>query len=158
MATTVSSLNCPNCGGKIQLTAGTKSAYCPYCGSNLAIDNGEITMHVYNHTYDEAELRRIELEEEHRRQDRFDREQRERAAAEESRRLESEYASRKRKWRIALILSLVLVVVFVAVYDNVPQPIHDAIAIAGGSLVLFVWPALVIWRLIIFIKRPRKRK
>lgn len=154
MATTISALNCPNCGGRIQPPAGAKNTFCPYCGSALAIDDGEITVHIHQHTYDEAELRRIELEEEHRKQEKL--EQRERDA--EAKRLENQYSHRKKRWRITLVSSIVLIVVFASIYDMVPQPFHDVVAVFAGSILLFGLPALIIWRVVMFVKRPRKRE
>ena len=156
MATTLHTLNCPSCGGRIHPAPNAKRVYCPYCGSAIAIDDGSITVHIHN--YDEAELRRIELEEEHRRQAKFEQEQRERTAAEGTWQLERQYSRHKIAWRISLITSIVVIVLFSAIYDGVPQPLHDGIAIFGGLTVLFIWPALVVWRVAMLVRYLYRRK
>ena len=54
-------ISCPKCGGAIQLPPEKGAFYCMYCGTQLAFDDGSIT--VTHRTVDEARMKEIALEE-----------------------------------------------------------------------------------------------
>ena len=53
-------LSCPGCGGTIEVTEGSRLAFCPYCGSALAItaDDAGVTRLMYKMEITEAEAER----------------------------------------------------------------------------------------------------
>lgn len=47
MSVKITALECPVCGGAIEVTPGSKISYCPYCGSKLLIvDDSEQTINI----------------------------------------------------------------------------------------------------------------
>lgn len=36
----IENIKCPNCGGTLEVTAGVKLMTCPYCNSDVHIDDG----------------------------------------------------------------------------------------------------------------------
>lgn len=138
---------CPECGGQIQIPPDIDTAYCTYCGTKIFVDDGSKTIHIHN--YDEAELRRIEIEEQRRKEEKAEREERERQARIEAERHSEELARYKKKWRTVLVSTIAFVLVSVYIVDLLPTAVQDAIYLTTGIIVLFVWPGL-------FIKRPSK--
>lgn len=55
------SLRCPCCTGKLAIKPDQKFVLCPYCGSNLFFDDGNVT--ITKKHIDEAAIKRIEAEE-----------------------------------------------------------------------------------------------
>lgn len=51
-------LNCSACGGNIQIEAGRKSCFCPYCGTQLFMDDGSKV--ITYRTVDEARIQEDE--------------------------------------------------------------------------------------------------
>lgn len=74
MSIKITALECPVCGGAIEVTPGSKISYCPYCGTKLLIvDDNEKTVNInqninkninINKTYeDKAKIEQIRSEE-----------------------------------------------------------------------------------------------
>ena len=72
------SLNCPNCGGAVNIPEGVSRFFCTYCGSQIQIDDGKIIIDLnaninaninlnqqYRYT-DVARLKELELQEKER--------------------------------------------------------------------------------------------
>ena len=58
----VVALVCPQCGGNIDARDGTTKCFCPYCGTELHLDDE--TIRIENHVYDEARLRELQMADE----------------------------------------------------------------------------------------------
>lgn len=97
------SLNCPNCGASVDIPEGVSRFYCTYCGSQIQIDDGKITIDLnaninLNHQYsDVARLKELELQEQERER--------------------QELAAKKEKWKpvwwiLALIGSIACYILF----------------------------------------------
>ena len=54
---------CPACGADLNLEIDRDYFYCPYCGSKVANHDQRIVVEHVSRTIDEAEIKRIELEE-----------------------------------------------------------------------------------------------
>ena len=101
-----------------------------YCGTQIAIDDGSIHLH----TYDEAELKRVELEKQER--------DREHAALER-------YEARHRTWVFGVIGWAVLLAVFMVLTAATPKgTINDVITLAAGCVLVF-------GPIVLIVARPR---
>lgn len=130
MAVRLVPLVCPSCGGRIQVPEGTKSCYCMYCGTQIAIDDGSIHLH----TYDEAAIKRVELENQERLA--------ELAALER-------YEKRHRVWVFCIVGWVVLVGIFMVLTTLIPEGnVNQAVTLVAGCI-LFFGPV------VLFIARPR---
>ena len=49
-------LKCPSCGANISLEGEHKKAYCPYCGTQVLIDDGVVRQEIVHRYVDEAEI------------------------------------------------------------------------------------------------------
>jgi hypothetical protein len=111
-----------------------------YCGSQIVIDDGSQTINIHN--FDEAEIRRIELE------------------AEENRKHDEAYETFERKrvpWRIAVVVWLAVVTALLvaseAVVTRAPD-LEDTLVLAAGCVLIFGFIALLVLR----PRRPRRRR
>ena len=127
---------CPSCGGQIQVPPDRKTCFCTYCGTQIALDDGTQTINI--HHFDEAELRRIELE------------------AEETKRLDEaqeRYEAQRKVWRIAIFAWLVVITVLMVVSTILDEVTggSEALDILAGCILIFGPIALL-------VLRPRKPK
>ena len=56
----VAALTCPNCSASVAMSSDRAMSYCPYCGAQLAFNDG--TVNVVYRTIDEAKLKKAEAE------------------------------------------------------------------------------------------------
>lgn len=136
MSVRVVPLTCPSCGGRIRVPEGTKRCFCMYCGTQIAIDDGSIHLH----TYDEAELKRVELEREER--------AREQAALEKYEARRHNWVLCVLGWAVALGVSLVLTAIMT------DGPANDAVSLAAGSVLVFGPIVLIVAR----PKHPQRKR
>ena len=54
-------INCPNCGGNINLEKDVQRCFCPYCGSQVLIDDGVQRSEISYR--DEAKILELQLQE-----------------------------------------------------------------------------------------------
>lgn len=58
-------LECPGCGANLELKEDNRDfAFCEYCGAKIMLDDYRSSQHITKHIIDEAQLRRIEAEQE----------------------------------------------------------------------------------------------
>ena len=130
-------LTCPKCGGQLSVPTDAKRCFCTYCGTQIEIDDGSVTVHLHNH--DEAELKRIELE-----QARLAQEEKRQAALE----------GYRKQWRIALIAYIAFIVFLTVpvnfVKESIPA-IYNAVNTVFGLVIL-------VGAIALFVFRPRKKK
>ena len=56
----VVSLKCPDCQANIEIQEGKKKCFCSYCGRQLLLDDGSVT--ITHRTIDHTRIREVELE------------------------------------------------------------------------------------------------
>ena len=145
------SLNCPNCGGSVNIPEGVSRFYCTYCGSQIQVDDGKITIDLnanitLDHRYtDVARLKELDLQEQDRK-----------------RQIEQRRIDTKRKICCVLTLLVSICVYFVGLYcignfENVMEKIgaiFSAIAAAAGPIAsIIIAPQQ--WRSKTIIERPK---
>ena len=58
-------LECPGCGANLTLKDDNRDfAFCEFCGAKIMLDDHRSTQHITKHIIDEAQIKRIELEQE----------------------------------------------------------------------------------------------
>ncbi|MDO4797045.1 MAG: hypothetical protein Q4A01_03390 [Coriobacteriales bacterium] len=129
-------LTCPNCGGRLEIPTDLKQCFCTYCGTRIAIDDGSVTIHVHN--YDEAELRRIELENE-----RHEQEEREEASR----------AKKRKVWRIALLAYIAITLLMAAISGAIKSVLP--VVYDGVSTLMAIF--LIVGAIALFLQRPGKK-
>ena len=130
-------LTCPKCGGQLQIPPETSKCYCTYCGTQIIVDDGSTTIHVHN--YDEAELKRIELERE-----RLTREGDEQVA----------WSERRKKWRIALLAYFAIIFILSAIsspFKESAPAIYKVFSTLTGTF-------CIVGGIALFMQRPGKKK
>ena len=131
------SLNCPNCGAVVKIPDGVERFLCPYCHSQIQIDDGKITIDLnaninLNHQYtDVAKMRELELREE----ERIRREERQLA--------------KERKERLQPVICILVIVLGIIIYifscilaanDN---EVIGRIFSVLGAFVGFIYPFVI---------------
>ncbi len=138
------SLNCPNCGGSVNIPEGVSRFYCTYCGSQIQVDDGKITIDLnaninLDHRYtDVARLKELELQEKEQKQ-------------KEEEKLQEK--KKKKEWVLTLLIAIIVYALNVAIglkFDNKIGKIAKTIAI----IVAIVVPIALI---IMFPKDWRKK-
>lgn len=125
---------CPSCGAHIEIPPDRAVCFCTYCGTQIVVDDGTQTINIHN--FDEAEMRRVELEaQELRRQD---------EALED-------YERRHRTWRFVVVGWVVLVIVLFAMAG-----LTDSESAAFSSLALTIAGVLIFGPVALFVLRPRR--
>ena len=137
MAVSLVPLSCPKCGGQLQIPQGVREVQCSFCGTQITVDDGSQTLHV--HKYDEAELKRLELE-----QEKLKQEQMEAQKLEEHRKL----------WRKALIIYIAAVFGLTAI----SSPLKDAVPALYGFLTTVVGLLALVGGVALYVQRPGKKK
>ena len=135
---------CPNCGGQVQIPEGTTTCFCTFCGTQIAVDDGSQTFHV--HTYDEAEIRRLEFEEERERKE-FERSERELRA----------YEDRHRVWRrcvLGWVIAIVVLLALTTIGETAFPSANETITVVAGGVLVLGPIVLVVLR----PRRPRRRR
>ena len=130
-------LTCPKCGGQLSVPTDAKRCFCTYCGTQIAIDDGSVTVHLHNH--DEAELRRVELE-----QERLEREERKR----------SEFEEYRKRWRIALVAYIALIFILATPMNIIKENIPAVYGFVSTVFALFV----LVGGIVLFVFRSGKKK
>ena len=138
MATKLIPLVCPRCGGALQIPEDADKVFCTYCGTQIIVDDDAVTVHMHN--YDEAALRRLELEEQRR--------ERELLAQE---RLDVQVEAYRKKWRIAFIGYFVVVALLLTVTSLLPKDTtaNKTVSALAGFVLLFAPIPL-------FVLRPKR--
>ena len=115
---------CPSCGAELNLETDRDYFYCPHCGSKVLQQNERIVIEHVNRTVDEAQMRKIELEE----RIRQDKKQEE---------LERDIALRK----FGKVTTIASAVGFLASYlaDNSLQPIIRMLALSFAFVGIAFW-------------------
>ena len=125
---------CPNCGAHIEIPPDRETCFCTYCGTQIVVDDGTQTINIHN--FDEAEMRRVELEaQEPRRQD---------EALED-------YERRHRTWRLAVVGWVVALIALFVITEIVDS---EALLVAAGGIMIFGPIALIVAR----PRRPRRKR
>ena len=125
---------CPNCGAHIEIPPDRETCFCTYCGTQIVVDDGAQTINIHN--FDEAELRRVELE------------------AQELRRhdeAEEDYERRHRTWRLAVVGWVVALIALFVITEIVDS---EALLVAAGGIMIFGPIALIVAR----PRRPRRKR
>lgn len=136
MAVKLVPIVCPKCGGQIQVPPDRPTCFCTYCGTQIMLDDGSQTINIHN--YDEADLKRVELE------------------AEELKYYSVEqaaYEQRHRTWRFAVVgwvVLMIVLLVLVGLTDS-DSSMFTAVAMAVTGVLLLGPVALI-------VLRPRKPK
>ena len=135
------SLDCPNCGGHVQIDEDIDVCFCMYCGQQLLLKNRQVII-----VRDEAKLRELELQEEERK--RQEEQAKAKLAAEIAKqKLEEEkHRQQVREWLRLLIVTplcgIILPIIIVWLFK-----------LFGGQNVLFVILIIVLF-LIVFVVLP----
>lgn len=136
MAVKLVPIVCPKCGGQIQVPPDRPTCFCTYCGTQIMLDDGSQTINIHN--FDEADIRRVELE------------------AEELKYYNVEqaaYEQRHRTWRFAVVGWAVLMIVLFALAGVV-----DGDNAAYGAIAASLLGALIFGPIALIVLRPRKPK
>ncbi len=127
-------LTCPSCGASLQIPEGKERFFCTFCGSQIQVDDGRITIDInanvnVNQRYtDVARMRELDLQEK------------------EQECLENEKRRNRRRkiyWVLALLISIliyVLCMVACASFDNVLRNISGIFA----SILAFLSPIVLL--------------
>lgn len=127
-------LTCPSCGASLQIPEGKDRFFCTFCGSQIQVDDGRITIDInanvnVNQRYtDVARMRELDLQEK------------------EQERLEDENRRNRRRkfyWVLALLISIliyVLCMVVCASFYNALRSVFRKIA----SIIAFLSPIVLL--------------
>ena len=136
----VKSLKCPNCGAALEIPEERKTFFCKYCGSQIYIDDGKITIdintniNIDNRYTDVARLRELELQEQER---------------ERQESIVKKNQSKKLKWVLTLIISILLYILFTFVACITPVELE----IISGFIAPVVFAIISI---VLLITRPKE--
>ncbi len=139
MSVTLVPLTCPSCGGQLQIPEGTRQCYCTYCGTQIVVDDGSINLNVH----DDAQVMRTRAEIE--RQGRIDA---------QAQRRQRQYEVAAKRWKIALVIWLVVSGVMLALQAPVKSAAPDfaqTYLVINGAVLVFGLVGLVVLR----PRRPR---
>ncbi len=141
------SLDCPNCGGHVQIDEDVDVCFCMYCGQQLLLKNRQVVI-----IRDEAKLRELELQEEERKRQE-EQAKAKRAAEIAKQKLEEEKHRRQvRDWVYLLIGTPICGIILIKILGMHRELIDSSDIYSGIGIVLFfiivvVLPILIITRL-----------
>ena len=126
---TIINMECPNCGGRIKVNGNQNSCICPFCDSQLTIDDGKF------HIVDEAKIMEIQFEQQKyldAKQKEIDRKNRQDA-----------WRHKFRFWCLMQPVLLLITYVFGYIYRNFSFKLFQYIALIGLSVylgIIFIGP------------------
>ena len=141
------SLDCPNCGGHVQIDEDVDVCFCMYCGQQLLLKNRQVVI-----IRDEAKLRELELQEEERKRQE-ERVKAKQAAEIAKQKLEEEkHRQQVRDWLWLLIgtpLCGLLLTIILGMHGELigASDLYSGIGSALALIIFVVLPILVITRL-----------
>ena len=127
-------INCPNCAAPVQIPEGKNTFFCTFCGTQIQVDDGKISidLNVTKRIIDEAKLKELEMKEQQR-----IREEEKQVAAEQQKKAQQLAEKEKAKqWLIAYAVWVFIGTIIVTIMATNTKSVDSLAPVIMGYLIL----------------------